>query len=611
MANHRGGLYPNSNDSEPDLSLKESGYLYSGNTSAHDSGFSGAHATGGALTNNGQDGDGGARGGSFFGRHRKVLLVGSVFMTLGIVALLVTLLTTRPWESTSNGYGGNGAQGELNQGHTGAGGGGGGGGGGKGGNGKGTGPQTPPPRFTAQSTVEISSSVRCNDVTPPLNQPFPYNQQPVRGVNLGGWLVLEPFITPSLFEPYIQFNVTDEYTLTRHLGPDKARALLQAHYATWVTEDTFRRIRDLGLNHVRIPLGYWALGNLGPDEYFVPDLSLDYLLQGLRWAAKYGLRVMVELHGAPGSQNGWNHSGRVGKIRWLDGTPDGEKNGHRTIEVVTQLLKLLQGPGMDQVAPLFGILNEPAIFMLVRKRTDKWYKEAFSAMRNVTGSGKGPWAIIHDGFLGLTEWEGFMPNSDRLVLDVHNYLIFDHYLIRLPREEQVTFPCNVWARNLQQSTLKFGPTLVGEFSSATNDCAKYLNGIGVGYRWDGSFLSEEDLEAGRAMSADEPACQPAKNGAVPGYCSCDTQNDVKSYTPEYRKFLLEFTQTQMDAFEQGMGWFYWNFKTETNPLWSYFDGIDQGWIPKDANHRPGGCTALGSAIQKSSEDSHDGDDDDD
>lgn len=29
---------------------------------------------------------------------------------------------------------------------------------------------------------------------------FPFGSKKVRGVNLGGWLVLEPWITPSIFE---------------------------------------------------------------------------------------------------------------------------------------------------------------------------------------------------------------------------------------------------------------------------------------------------------------------------------------------------------------------------------------------------------------------------
>ncbi|KAG0236749.1 hypothetical protein BGW41_000340 [Actinomortierella wolfii] len=550
--------------------------------------------------------------GSFFARHKRSILAGSVLLTLGAAATLVALLVTKPWNNGQvNGDGSSAAAADPKSNLL----------------------QHPPPPFSKDpanpTKLDISPSVRCNAHTPPLTEPFLYGQQPIRGVNLGGWLVLEPFITPSLFEPYVNQSVTDEYSLTKLLGREKARELLHRHYATWVTEDTFRRIRDLGLNHVRIPIGFWALGNLAPDEPYVPDLSLDFLLQGLKWAAKYGLRVMVEIHAAPGSQNGWNHSGRAGEIRWLDGTPEGAKNGQRTLEYVKQLAKLLNGPGFGHVVPMFGILNEPAIFMLDRKRTDPWYKQAFTALRNATnGAGHGPWAVIHDGFLGLSKWEGFMSKADRLVLDVHQYLIFDHYLIRLPRKEQAVFPCNVWSRDMKRSMEAFGPTLVGEFSSATNDCAKWLNGIGIGTRWEGTFSNGEDESGGyeeqakaihqdaqekpnvephkeleisikkqKAAPQKDAACMPEKNGGLQSdYCLCAKQNDVNSYSPEYRKFLSDFTQTQMDAFEQGIGWFYWNFKTETNTLWSYFDGVDQGWIPKDINNRPGGCKALGYSL---------------
>lgn len=343
---------------------------------------------------------------SFAVRHRKPILVGSIMLTLAVIGTLVGVLIKRPWlhgDDNLSGGGRRNAQDHYGDGNGVIAGG--------GGNADGT-----PTRFTESSSISISSSVRCNAFTPPLDQPFQYGQQPIRGVNLGGWLVLEPYITPSIFSPFVAQNVTDEYTLTKLLGPEKAKTLLQKHYSSWVTEDTFKRVRDLGLNHVRIPIGFWALGNMEPEEPYVPDLSLDFLLQGLKWAAQYGLRVMVELHAAPGSQNGWNHSGRSGKIGWLDGTPEGKKNGKRTIVYMKQLLKLLQGPGMEHVSPLYGILNEPAIFMLEREDTDKWYKEAFAEMRNVTGQGTGPWGILHDGFLGLTQWEGFMPGSDRLAL---------------------------------------------------------------------------------------------------------------------------------------------------------------------------------------------------
>ncbi|KAG0020657.1 hypothetical protein BGZ80_003846 [Entomortierella chlamydospora] len=136
---------------------------------------------------------------------------------------------------------------------------------------------------------------------------------------------------------------------------------------------------------------------------------------------------------------------------------------------------------------MYRILNEPAIFMLDKARVEMWYNDAFSVMRNIIGAGKGLWGILHDGFLGMQSWEDSMPCAGRLALDVHQYIFFDQDLIRLSRADQAKFPCDVWSKDIQRSSIKFGPTVVGEFSSATNDCATYLNGVGAGYRWDGTF----------------------------------------------------------------------------------------------------------------------------
>ena len=35
------------------------------------------------------------------------------------------------------------------------------------------------------------------------------------------------------------------------------------------------------------------------------------------WAEKYGLKVLLELHGLVGSQNGEHHSGECGPLSWL------------------------------------------------------------------------------------------------------------------------------------------------------------------------------------------------------------------------------------------------------------------------------------------------------
>ncbi|KAI9310981.1 glycoside hydrolase superfamily [Dichotomocladium elegans] len=425
----------------------------------------------------------------------------------------------------------------------------------------------------------INDSARANKYVPPLNEPFPYGQIPIRGINLGGWLVIEPFITPSFFDQFSAVDgVVDEWTLCAKLGSEKAREALKAHYETFITEDDFRKIRDMGLNHVRIPIGHWAVIPID-SEPFVPHLAWEYLLKGVEWARKYGLRVMVELHTAPGSQNGWNHSGRLGQVRWLNGT-DGERNSQRTIEVVQKMAAFFSKAEWSHVIPLLGVLNEPAIFMLDRKRVEQWYHQSHDVIRKVTEHGGSLWLTYHDGFLGLKSWNGFFKNSsfDHVVLETHTYLMFDDSLVSMPRDKQAAFPCVAWRRDLNDSMLLNGPTLVGEFSIATNDCGKYLNGVRLGTRFEGT------LEKGGAPTG-QPVCPT---------CTCEGVDDWRNWDDDYRVFLRRFVERQMDAFETSYGWFFWTYKTEEhiNPHWDYSLGWEQGWVPRDANVRTYTCDGV-------------------
>jgi glucan 1,3-beta-glucosidase len=49
------------------------------------------------------------------------------------------------------------------------------------------------------------------------------------------------------------------------------------------------------LNHVRIPIGYWAFDVSAGEPYI--QGQLPYLTRAIGWAQKYGLKVIVDLHG--------------------------------------------------------------------------------------------------------------------------------------------------------------------------------------------------------------------------------------------------------------------------------------------------------------------------
>ena len=56
-----------------------------------------------------------------------------------------------------------------------------------------------------------------------------------------------------------------------------------------------QEIASYGLNHVRIPIGYWAVNPLPGDPYV--QGQLPFLDIALGWAADAGLNVWLDLHG--------------------------------------------------------------------------------------------------------------------------------------------------------------------------------------------------------------------------------------------------------------------------------------------------------------------------
>jgi glucan 1,3-beta-glucosidase len=81
-------------------------------------------------------------------------------------------------------------------------------------------------------------------------------------------------------------------------------------------------------------------------------------LKAIQWARKYGIRINLDLHALPGSQNGWNHSGRLGTINVLNG-PMGIANAQRALDYIRILTEFIAQPQYNNVVTMFGITNEP------------------------------------------------------------------------------------------------------------------------------------------------------------------------------------------------------------------------------------------------------------
>ena len=136
------------------------------------------------------------------------------------------------------------------------------------------------------------------------------------------------------------------------------------------TEQDFAEIAGAGLNWIRLPIPYWAI-ETWPGEPFLAKTAWNYVLLAFKWARKYGLRIYLELHTVPGSQNGYNHSGRSGPINFLNG-PMGIANAQRTLEYIRVLIEFIAQPEYRPVVQAFGPINEPLMGIIGRDVLDSW-----------------------------------------------------------------------------------------------------------------------------------------------------------------------------------------------------------------------------------------------
>jgi glucan 1,3-beta-glucosidase len=203
-------------------------------------------------------------------------------------------------------------------------------------------------------------------------------------------------------------GIHDEFTLCQKL-PAQAPGILQNHWNTFVTLGDFQKIAGAGLNLVRIPVGFWAWDN--KDTPFVSG-SMAYLDKAIEWARQTGLKVMIDLHGAPGSQNGWEHSGQaMPSPGWLvDGGAYGPTS-QRTLAVLKQIAQKYANPSYHDVVVAIELLNEPKGWALDQAQLRQFYREGYGRVREVSDTV----VVLSDAFLPPSAYNGFMTPQDQNV----------------------------------------------------------------------------------------------------------------------------------------------------------------------------------------------------
>ncbi|KAF5321474.1 hypothetical protein D9619_001134 [Psilocybe cf. subviscida] len=414
---------------------------------------------------------------------------------------------------------------------------------------------------------------------------FPYGTEMVRGVSIGGWLNLEAWVTPSLFTNSGDIRIIDEWTFGQYQDPAKALQTLQNHWDTFITEQDFADIAAAGLNHVRLPIGYWIF-DVAEGEPYVQG-QLPYLYKAVEWSKNHHLKLFITIYGAPGSQNGFINSGHY--VRTPAWTLN-QTNIDRTTAIIQRLATMFEH--QKDVVTIINPLNQPAGFLgdgvmnPTKKAFPHWklrYPQVcepallpdtcfqpasnIRAANNTASRGhqhqrrnETTAMIITDGFLPLTYWDGFLttPEYEGVFMSTYGYQVWTDNDIKLNQSAHISAAC-AKTTTLLTSPL---PILVGEWGAPNTDCAQYMNGRTSGSRYAGTY--------------------PPGTSVYMGSCTGLTGN-ATTFSDDYKIFLRQFFETQVRAYEKAanaVGWFYWNWKMENADEWSYQAGMKYGWIPK-------------------------------
>ncbi|TKX23213.1 glucan 1,3-beta-glucosidase-2 [Elsinoe australis] len=382
---------------------------------------------------------------------------------------------------------------------------------------------------------------------------FDFNGDKVRGVNLGGWLLLEPWITPSFFEN-VPDEVVDEYTLSQHLGKDEYLNRLTPHWENFIGTSDLDQIKAAGMNHVRIPVGYWSVTD-GDDAPYI-DGAYPYLGRMVDWAGDRGLKVMIDLHGAQGSQNGFDNSGQRGGVGFGQGN---------TIDQARSVLQKLRDDFANHPAvSTIQVVNEPQAAQIGSDKVEQLYRDTWGDFRNspiVT--------TIHDGFLGVNAWNGFGAGMDGILLDTHHYEIFNGDQLRLSPDDHNKAACG-FGDQMASNNLW---TISGEWTGALTDCTKWLNGKGFGARYDGTFT------------------KGSETSSYIGSCDGKYQGDTANLSDADKSNIKNFINAQLDAYEKKSGWIFWTWKAESSPEWDMQKLLQNGLFPNPVTSRnAAGCS---------------------
>lgn len=241
------------------------------------------------------------------------------------------------------------------------------------------------------------------------NQPFR-----LRGVGIGGWLLLEGYMLQSYQAIDRPRRFLDH--LIQTVGQEFSTYFFEKWYRVFFTGNDIKQIKQEGFNSIRIPLDYQFLYDASDTtvELKRHDNHFEILDQIIALCRHHEVYVILDMHAAPGGQTGTNI--------------DNSENNHPDLFVnqlyVDQLCYIWKDIATryleETYIAAFDLLNEPLPewFSQYNNQLIPLYQKVISAIRSVNPHHM----ITLEGLHWSTDWSCFTERlDDNLLLQFHKY----------------------------------------------------------------------------------------------------------------------------------------------------------------------------------------------
>ncbi|KAF5357442.1 hypothetical protein D9757_011587 [Collybiopsis confluens] len=418
----------------------------------------------------------------------------------------------------------------------------------------------------------------------------------IYGVNLGSWLVLESWMLP---QEWLDMGgeqcstcsdcIASEWSFGKELGQAEQNTQFQKHWESWFSQTDVNTLKSLGINTVRIPLGFWIVEQLvNRQTEFYPQGGLAQLIRGLGQLQAAGIVAILDHHALPGVQDANQmFTGQcTTNVQFYT-----EANYLRALTwagVMTALSHL-----HPSFAPVFAIeaVNEP-IMDAAQTPGYGTYQQNFVNVVRATEAALG---VNVPGFPASTPSSNatqaiitYSNSNSRFNADVKTALVnAAEIIMQISADPSTQFSLSNSGKGQSELITNFmdvnwqndnppNPANAAIGPQAYDNHLYYVFGGVADANPDAYMTSICNLNR---VAAD------AALGNSPlwfGEWGLPTQFDATD------AFLQGWADAQKLAYSQGAGWIFWNFKVEQSDLaanlsreWSYIEGVQLGYLTKD------------------------------